>query len=72
MAQVLGKRVEKLTFAQSGVNGEPSPRMEPAASDGSDEYKEGLLYSRQPPPESTFSKNLLAVLPNGGPSPWKS
>ena len=54
MPQVLGKVVGKLTFAQSGVNGEPSPRTEPAASDGSDEYKEAILYSRQPPPKSTF------------------
>ena len=46
--------MEKVTFAQSGVNGEPSPRMEPAASDGSDEYKEHILYSRQPQPKSTF------------------
>ena len=44
----------KLTFVQSGVNGEPSQRMEPAASDGSDEYKEHILYSRQPQSKSTF------------------
>ena len=50
----LGTAVEKSTFAQSGVNGEPSQRMEPAASDGSDEYKERMVYSPEPPPKSTF------------------
>ena len=48
--EVMGKS----TFAQSGVNGEPSQRMEPAASDGSDEYKERMVYSPEPPPKSTF------------------